>query len=142
MPPVLTAAHLRKLADELDAEDHAAAEEELRAKVDRLEAAQGKGGLSPEQQAVLDRAQKLLDELDEEERLEREKNAGGGGAATVDTGGNPVPPAPPADKKTRPGRKSGMAYDWDVDDDGKVVKADTAIVWTGADEDDEVELPE
>ena len=43
--------------------------------------------------------------------------------------------------RTRPGRKSGEAYDWTVDDDGNVVRSDVAVVWSGEDEPDEVELP-
>lgn len=51
------------------------------------------------------------------------------------------PPAPtPSGRKTRPGRKSGMAYDWDVDDDGKVYRSPTAMIYSGEDEPDEVEM--
>jgi hypothetical protein len=51
------------------------------------------------------------------------------------------PTPPPADgRKTRPGRKSGMAYDWFVDDDGKVVRLPTATIYSGEDEPDEVEM--
>lgn len=42
-------------------------------------------------------------------------------------------------KKTRPGRKSGRAYDWYVDDKGRVVVTDVATVYSGDDEPDEVE---
>jgi phenylpyruvate tautomerase PptA (4-oxalocrotonate tautomerase family) len=62
------------------------------------------------------------------------------------------PPAPaavktpkeekPTAKKTRPGRKSGSAYQWYTDDEGRVVKTDIPQVYQGADEADEVELPE
>lgn len=45
-------------------------------------------------------------------------------------------------KRTRPGRRSGAVYDWFVDENGKVVKAEVAKVYTGEDEPDEVELPE
>lgn len=51
------------------------------------------------------------------------------------------PPAPPpSGRKTRPGRKSGMAYDWYVDNDGKVVRSPTATIYSGEDEPDEVEM--
>jgi hypothetical protein len=42
---------------------------------------------------------------------------------------------------TRPGRKAGNAYDWDVDDDGKVIELPVARVYSGEDEPDEVALP-
>ncbi len=48
----------------------------------------------------------------------------------------------PVAKKTRPGRKSGNAYGWYVDDDGKVHQADIPQVYNGADEPDTVELPD
>lgn len=50
------------------------------------------------------------------------------------------PPAQKPKKKTRPGRKSGNAYDWDVDERGQVVPLGMARVYGGDDEDDEVEL--
>lgn len=44
--------------------------------------------------------------------------------------------------RTRPGRKSGNAYDWWVDDEtGEVVKLDVARIYSGEDEDDEVNIP-
>lgn len=42
--------------------------------------------------------------------------------------------------RTRPGRKSGRAYGWWIDDDGEVVKLDIARVYSGPDEPDEVDL--
>jgi hypothetical protein len=54
------------------------------------------------------------------------------------------PDAEPKDtipkKKTRPGRKSGRAYDWYVDDKGKVIVTDVATVYSGEDEPEEVEM--
>lgn len=47
---------------------------------------------------------------------------------------------PGRERRLRPGRKSGMAYDWFVDDDGNVVKSSTAIIYSGEDEPDEVEM--
>ncbi len=43
-------------------------------------------------------------------------------------------------KKTRPGRKSGRAYGWYVDEKGRVKVSDVATVYSGEDEPDEVEL--
>lgn len=63
-------------------------------------------------------------------------------------GASPAPPRAvkpkeePTPRRTRPGRKSGMAYEWYVDDDGKVVKTDIANIYNGPDEEQEVELPE
>lgn len=42
--------------------------------------------------------------------------------------------------RTRPGRKSGRAYGWWIDDDGEVIKLDIARVYSGEDEPDEVDL--
>lgn len=57
---------------------------------------------------------------------------------------NPDPdPDPDPDKptrRTRPGRKSQHAYQWYIDDDGRVVRSPTAVIYTGDDEPDEVEL--
>lgn len=50
------------------------------------------------------------------------------------------PKQPAAKRNTRPGRKSGAAYDWFVDDDGKVVRSPTAVIYSGEDEPDEVEM--
>lgn len=59
-------------------------------------------------------------------------------AAEQDTKPKPTPAEKP---RTRPGRKSGAAYDWWIDDEsGEVVKLPVARVYTGEDEDDEVEI--
>lgn len=47
---------------------------------------------------------------------------------------------PKSKARIRPGRKSGRAYGWWIDDDGEVVKLDIARVYSGPDEPDEVEL--
>ena len=56
-----------------------------------------------------------------------------------DEGGEPEP-EPERKATTRPGRKSGQAYEYDVDDEGNVVPSDVALIYTGEDEEDEVEL--
>lgn len=43
-------------------------------------------------------------------------------------------------RKTRKGRKHGRAYDWYVDDKGRVKVTDVATVYSGEDEEDEVEM--
>lgn len=56
----------------------------------------------------------------------------------------PDPGEPPQETEpvtVRPGRRSGMAYDWDVDEDGQVVELPVARVYTGEDEPDEIEVP-
>lgn len=45
-------------------------------------------------------------------------------------------------RKTRPGRKSGSIYEYTVDGDGRVQRVDIPTVYSGADEPDEVELPD
>ncbi len=41
---------------------------------------------------------------------------------------------------TRPGRKSGAAYDWYVGEDGQIIQSETAIVYSGEDEPESVPL--
>lgn len=129
----LTSADLRELADKLDGRSKAAAEQELQARVDRMEAALARGGLTEEQQRTLASAQALLDELDAEQDEEESKPKRNG------------KPKPKDDDEgvqrklaTRPGRKKGAAYDYDVDDQGRPVKLGTAKVYSGDDEPDEV----
>lgn len=55
-------------------------------------------------------------------------------------GGDPPKPKPKPKPRTRPGRKSGNAYDWWVDDDGNVTRLDVARIYSGDDEPDEVEI--
>lgn len=42
--------------------------------------------------------------------------------------------------RTRPGRKSGRAYSWWIDEKGEIVQLDIARVYSGEDEPDEVEM--
>ena len=80
--------------------------------------------------------------------------ADGSGASDGGAGSGDPPPGPgkskgdagdddppPATKKTRPGRRNGNVYSWDVDEAGNVVELDTAKVFQGDDEPDEVEVP-
>jgi len=50
--------------------------------------------------------------------------------------------APPEPKNTRPGRRAGQVYDYDVDEGGQVIKLDVARVYNGPDEDEDVEIPD
>lgn len=62
-------------------------------------------------------------------------------AATYDEPPAGDPPPPDPNRRVRPGRKSGNAYDWGVDEEtGEIVKAPMAYIFTGDDEPDEVEL--
>ena len=44
------------------------------------------------------------------------------------------------ERRVRPGRKSGKAYGWTVDQTGQVQKVDIATIYNGPDEPEEVEL--
>lgn len=54
--------------------------------------------------------------------------------------GKRKPKPEPPKRSTRPGRRSGQAYDWFVDDDGQVVRSNVAVIYSGEDEPDEVEM--
>ena len=45
-------------------------------------------------------------------------------------------------RRVRPGRRNGNAYQWTVDDKGKVTKLDIPSIYNGEDEPEEVELPD
>lgn len=49
---------------------------------------------------------------------------------------------PPKVRRTRPGRKSGALYEYVTDDEGRIQKVDIPTVYSGADEPDEVEIPD
>ncbi len=91
-----------------------------------------------------DEVEEAIEELDDDEwELIKQHRAS-------KTAPNPKPDDPdepdePEEEKTearkiRPGRKSGMAYKWDVDDNNKVRRLDIATIYHGPDEPDEVEL--
>lgn len=132
MPTPLSAAHLRQWADQLDAEERAEKESALEAKVASLEEGQQSDAKDRE---IADLQAKLaaLENADAAEQQE-------------------VQHAPPAEETevvveeeerpalTRPGRKSGAAYDWYIGEDGTVVQSETAIVYSGEDEPESVPL--
>lgn len=94
-----------------------------------------------------DEKQDALGDLDDDEReLIRQHRAG----VALPTPNVDDPPADDADAdddeskpkpKTRPGRRSGGAYKFDVDDDGNVVRLDIPKIYNGPDEPNAVELP-
>lgn len=65
----------------------------------------------------------------------------GSGGGSSDPDDSPGPDPKPGRKRYRPGRRSGNAYDFDVDDKGQVVRLDVARIYQGEDEPDRVELP-
>jgi hypothetical protein len=75
---------------------------------------------------------------DEEYDLIRQHRAGTKPEPVVD----PEPVVEQQEKKKRPGRKSGQAYHWTVDEQGNVKHVDIPHVYNGADEDEFVDLPE
>lgn len=132
---------LRRLADEYEREAAEEAAGEASAateqRIAELEARLQAADPSPAQ------VRSALDDLDDEEQeLIRQHRAartaaGGGGNGGSPDGGQPPPPR----TRTRPGRRRGNAYAWDVGDDGEIVQLDTAKVYQGEDEPDRVELP-
>lgn len=130
---------MRRLADELDADDKKELEAATAERIDRLEAAQTRGGLSEEQADTLARARALLDELDKDPPDDRGGAPGGSGDDDDGGGGDGDEPPPSRRTAKRPGRKRGQAYDYDVDEKGRPVKLGTAKVYGGDDEPDEIE---
>lgn len=129
---------MRRLADELDADEKKELEAATVERIDRLEAAQSRGGLTEEQATTLQRARALLDELDKDpgEGEGSPSGSGGGGGSDVGDGADP-PPTRRTEK--RPGRRRGNAYDWEPDEKGRPQKLGTAKVYQGDDEPDEIE---
>lgn len=129
----LTTERLRKMIEEAEAEeDRSSVLERLERLEQRLEE-RGSGGLSDDDVAFLRRLR--------EQQAATDDDPPAGDDPDDDPPADDDPDDDPPAAKTRPGRKSGMAYDWTVDDDGNVVESATAIVYTGEDEPDEVELP-
>lgn len=138
--PQLTGERLRRWAAELDDEERAEKESATQERIDRLEAASSRGGLTEEQAETLKRARALLDALDEEDRRAAAKDTGDDGEGDDDAGGSDDPPATRR-TGTRKGRKRGNAYDYDVDEKtGRPVPLGVAKVYQGDDEPDQVEF--
>ncbi len=140
--PSLDAKRLRRWADEMDAEERGERESALEDKVDKLEQRLSDSGLSVEDRELLTQARERLAALDaassngddsQDDGSDGKGSQGrGDGSHAGDEGG--------ARRKTRPGRKSGAAYDWTINDDGEVEQLDVAQVYGGEDEPDRVEL--
>lgn len=136
---------LRDLADAYEKEEEGESSKALTERIDRLEAQLA--GKNPTRAQVEDAADEL--ELDDDELAavkeflaERRKGEAPGGEAEPDAAGDDAGSAASETKRTRPGRKSGQVYKWDVDDDGNVVELDIPKVFSGEDEPERVELPD
>lgn len=127
-------AALRRLLDELDAEDQRTTADDLNRRLGELE--QRQGFSRDELHAELDTW--LEARLT---RLEAEWDANEGAAETEPEPEPATEPPGEPRRRTRPGRRSGSVYNWTVDDEsGKVVKLDIARVYDGPDEPERVEL--
>jgi len=123
---------LREVADRYDAEESAETLE------GRLKALESRGLTGEEVVAALEKAGY---EITPAEAAKIEKHADDGVGKNDDGDGKGEEKPPPPEKKTRPGRKSGNAYQFTVDDEGNVKRSDTAVIYNGPDEPEEVELP-
>ncbi len=124
---------LRDLADMLEREEEGESSKALQDRIDALEAKIADA--SPKER------RDALDELeldDDELALIREHRAGKG--KPKEEPAVKEPKEEPKPRRTRPGRKSGMLYQYYIDDDGNKVGVDIPIVYSGADEPDEVEM--
>lgn len=121
---------LRDLADAYEREEEGERTAALAKEIEDLKAA-----VAAAPAAKVDDA--LEDVTDEERELIRAHRAG-----TPKPKRETKPKEEPKPRRTRPGRKSGMLYEWHVDDDGNVIKTDIPTVYNGPDEEQEVELPD
>jgi uncharacterized coiled-coil protein SlyX len=125
---------MRRLADEIEKEEKgeqtAAAAAATEERIAQLEAQLAKAD------PTVAELREAMDEVtDEEWELVKEHRAGKKKAAPI------VEEEPEPVKAMRPGRKKGKAYQFTVDDEGRVQKTDIAHIYSGDDEPDEVELP-
>lgn len=128
---------LRRLADELEkeeaAEEAGKSTEQFEKRIAELEARIAR--------APADEREDAIEELTDEEWQIILEHRGQGGEQKPKPKPRKEKEEPPA-RRTRPGRKSGQAYDWTVDDAGNVSRVDIAHIYNGEDEPDEVELPD
>lgn len=90
-----------------------------------------------------DERTEALEELsDEEWDLVRAHRAGTAKTKEADDVVEDTPPPEPKERKTRPGRRSGVAYHFVTDDSGHVQAVDIPTIYSGPDEPDEVDLPD
>lgn len=127
----------RRLADELDKEERDELLEEMKGrKLTGEELLEAIKSLDPQARAEV---RKVLAEVEEEIEEEKEKEKPKPKPnAEEEAEGEEEKPKPK--RNVRPGRKSGRAYGWWVDENGKVIQLDIARVYSGEDEPDEVEM--
>lgn len=138
-------AKIRSALDEYDREaDAERLEERLRA----AEETRGRDFTKAELKRVLaelddDDRDEIVSALVGEERWSAIREAEEEPATSEGAAESDDEPATP-ERRTRPGRKTGLAYDWEVDERGNVVdlRGQPARIYSGDDEPDEVELPE
>lgn len=135
----------QKIRSALDEYDRDKDREDLEARLGRIESNAGRDFTKDDLKTILrnlndDDRDELVEALVGPERFERIREPSREPASREEDAESDDDPSPPA-RRTRPGRKTGMAYQWDVDDEGNVVELDVARVYSGDDEDDEVELP-
>jgi hypothetical protein len=127
---------MRRLADEIEKEERG---DESKATQDRITKLEERLAAAKKREpaAVDDALEEITDEELELIRAHR--------ASLVAPTVTPPPVDPPVDPpaaKTRPGRKKGQAYQWTVDEKGKVQRTDIAHIYSGEDEPDHVEILE
>lgn len=129
----LTPDRLRKWADELEAEDKAELEAAERKRIEELAA---RPALDEDDVKWLREMRADFENWRSSQPADKPDPAASGGDKPA-----PAPDdKPPPERRTRPGRKTGQAYDWDVDEQGKVTKIGVATIYSGEDEPDEVEI--
>lgn len=136
---------LSRLLEELDAEDKDELLDELKnRKITAAELVDAIKSLPPESRkevrAALIEVEEEIEE-EEEDSTTSKKKVRKSESDDVDEDDNDEEDGKKKTKaRTRPGRKSGHAYDWWVDEDGKLVRLDIARVYSGPDEPDKVEM--
>lgn len=126
---------LKKGQELLDAQEGSAKEAALESRLAEIESR-----LAGKPKAEVEEAAEELELDDDEYQLILEHRKGKQNPETEPVK-EETPPEPRV-AKTRPGRKSGQAYPWTVDDTGRVTRTDLPFIYNGPDEADEVELPE
>ena len=132
---------LRRLADLYEAEEKADLTKSQEDRIAKLESALANANTD-------DREDALEEITDDEYDLIRQHRASLAAGAKRDDDSQDDDDEQPKGKKeqkprrVRPGRRNGNAYQWTVDDKGRVAKLDIPSIYNGEDEPGEVELPD
>lgn len=130
--------YFRAVAEQIEADEKAERDEQAQQELEQLRSR----ALSDDDRKDLEwvrsfRAKLEKDESDESEGEEEEERTAAKKPAPKPKSEDDRP-----ERRVRPGRKSGAAYQWWVDDEtGEVIKLDTARIYDGPDEPEEVEIP-